>query len=178
MKKLFLAGLTAMIALSLIACKKDENKDEPTTPKTKTELLTQAKGWELIEATCTPEYELESGAIITNLFDGYFWDCELDDIMFFMVNKSQILKYGKDLCDEQEGTEESLGNWTLVDDTHLKMYLPAYPEELEAIILKLDAETLKVQVLDINEPDENPTKLARNAKDRVFTFTLTYKIAK
>ena len=182
MKKLFLAVLTAMIACSFLACEKKE-KEEPTPPlpPTKTELLTQAKGWELIEATCKPDYELLSGGFISNLFDGYFFDCELDDIMFFNVNGSQVLNYGKDICDDQEGTEESLGNWTLVDDTHVKLFLPAYPGyELEAVILKLDAETLKIQIVDLQEDDGiNPAKNIRGAKTvRTYTFTLTYKVAK
>jgi hypothetical protein len=173
MKKFFLAVFTAIIAFSFIACDKDQTTEE---------MLTQTKGWTLTEATSSPAYELLSGGKITNLFDGYIQACELDDIIYFNENKSQTLNFGKVRCDwDPDVKEVSLGNWNLIDDTHLKFYFPAYEQQLEAVILKIDDETLKLQFNFDEDDGENPAKFYRGPKDsktvRNYTFTLTYKKA-
>jgi hypothetical protein len=171
MKKMFFAVLTALIAFSFIACDKTE--------KTTEEYLTQTKGWTLTAGTCDPAYELWSGGKITNLFDGFIQACELDDIIYFQENKSQVLNFGKVRCDwDPDGKEVSLGNWNLIDNSHLKFYFPAYEEPLEAVILKIDDETLKLQFNFDEDDGEEPAKFSRGPKDpktvRNYTFTLTY----
>ena len=179
MKKLFLVAFTALIAFSFtfMACEKDPEK------KTTEEMLTQEKGWTLTAGTSNPEYELLSGGKISNLFDGYVQSCELDDIIFFKENKSEILNFGKVRCDwDPDGKEVSLGNWNLIDDSHLKFYFPAYEELLEAVILVIDDNTLKLQFNFDEDDGDDPAKFARGPKDpktvRNYTFTLTYSKAK
>jgi len=183
MKKTLFTVLAIFFAISFLAT--SCNPDDPT----KEELLTQKKGWKLTAATSDPAYLLDKEGVdvpITNLFDGYIYKDELDDIIYFKENKSEILNYGKDgsTCDgKYKGTERSLGNWELPNDNLLKFYFPAYDELLSAVVLTLDESTLKVSV-KIAEDDEivaSPTyRGSKNASKTVrdYVFTLTYSIAK
>ncbi|MCL1849934.1 MAG: hypothetical protein FWF70_00765 [Bacteroidetes bacterium] len=181
MKKTILISLAVLIAVLFTAC--------PVQEQTKEEMLKQSKGWKLTAATSDPAYLLlkEDGTEvpITSLFDGFMYDDELDDIIYFKENKSEILNYGKDksTCNGKfTGIERSLGNWDLVTDTRLKFYFPAYEELLEAVVLALDESTLKVSVKIAEDDGEakvlpyrgvTGTKTVRN-----YVFTLTYSIAK
>ena len=164
-------AICAMVAFSFTSCKEETTK----------ELLMHSKGWTLTAATCDPAYQLEIGAPITNLFDGFISSCEKDDIIYFNENGSQVLDYGKDKdtypCGvEKAEKEKSLGNWTLVDDKTLKFYFPAYPQVLTATILTAEDKTLKLSV-PIAE-DDLISKEFRGVKDgktvRNYVFTLTY----
>ena len=147
--------------------------------QTKEDLLTQEKGWGLTAATCDPPFELEEDNQITNLFDGFFWDCELDDILFFLKNKSQVLNYGKYLCDDElypSGTELFLGNWDWIDDSHLLFYVPVFfnAPPLTATILTLDDKTLKLK-FSFDADDGINDRGSKDSKTiREYTFTFTY----
>jgi hypothetical protein len=182
MKKTILVSLAVLAAILFTAC--------PKPLLTTEEMLIQKKGWTLTAATSDPAYLLDKDGMdipITNLFDGYIYSDEIDDIIYFKENKSEILNYGKDksTCNGLfTGTERSLGNWELVTDKLLKFYFPAYEELLEAVVLDISEETLKLSV-KINEDDGVgaakglPYRGAKGAKTiRPYTFTLTYSIAK
>ena len=149
--------------------------------ETKEDLLTQENGWKLTAATSDPAYESHSKYKIYDLFDGFFFDCELDDILFFLKNKSQVLNYGKYLCDDYypSGTQLSLGNWNLIDDNHLLFYVPVFFDftPFTATILTLDEKTLKLQFsLDIEDWIEAPNARASKGSNTItrYTFTFTY----
>jgi hypothetical protein len=186
MKKIFLAVLTAIIAFSFIACEK--------TDKTRTELLTQKKGWELYTATSIPAFLNKEGVSNENLFISFFWACELDDILNFNENGSSIMNHGKVSCEEGEGKETSLGNWRfLKDEEVLEFYLPFFFNEddsfarLEAKVVTLDENTLQLRIPISYDNGVPPAKSGKIVNDRGMTgtrsitnyeFILTYKVAK
>ena len=159
---------------------------EPEPDPTRAELLTQPNGWQLTAGTSDPAYQLELGVPITNLFDGFVAECELDDILYFNQNGSEILSFGKDEktypCEEEQTIKEkSLGNWALTEeDTKLKFYFPAYEEQVTATIISLNETTLKLS-LAISEDDgveASPLyrgiRGSKTIRDYVFTLTYTY----
>ncbi|MCL1968354.1 MAG: hypothetical protein FWF65_02130 [Bacteroidetes bacterium] len=162
-----------MIIITLLLVIINACKEAPT----REELLTQKKGWKLTAITCDPPYEMEEGHLITNLFNYRMRDCELDDIIFFLKDKSQILDPGKKLCDSYPLV--SSGNWDLLDnDQKLKFYFLNYPEPFVGSILILDKKTLRLTIV-FNE--EDGTKLAKISRSAVnsktiksYILTLTY----
>jgi hypothetical protein len=165
-------AFTANCAVNVVA---------PPTPE---ELITQDKGWFLTAATSTPAFEMMDGDLIENLFDGFFWDCELDDIMFFKKDGIQILNFGKNLCEDQIGKEMALGYWKIKDRTILEFQLPYFLDEngifyrLQGEILILDQNTLQIR---LPLAFDDGTKMAKrgfvslSAKTiKSYDFTLTY----
>ena len=185
MKKTIFAlmALTLVFAVAFVACNKDKDKTED---ELKVNHLTQKKGWVLTAATAEPKYELNAGALIDDLFDGFISNCEVDDIIYFKETGSQMLNFGKDgktyPCDAvQSQKEKSLGNWEFANDNkNLKFYFPAYPQQLEAVILKLDENTLKLSVaIDETTPGTKSILHRGNSKKNYKgIFTLTYSVAK
>jgi len=187
-KTLFaLMAFALVCAISFSACKKEEETKKPDpdpTEKTKFELITQAKGWELTQAICSPDYQLNdsSWCNFDLLSGGFFWDCEKDDVYKFLENKSFIREFGVDKCTGETGTNENMGVWAFLEnEEHVRFYMTAYYDEDNAkymervgIIKELTETTLKLEVL-IDETDEPaPTK------GEVFpykgTFILTFKV--
>lgn len=171
-KNIFIGVLCAILAFGATSC----NKDEKTDFEQKTEYLTTNRGWKITTATSNPPYELEIGAPITNLFNGFISDCEVDDLLHFRTNGSQVLDPGRDRetyvnrnC--QSSGEVSLGNWNLSENTRtLQFYLPYYRGYLlDATVLTLNENTLTLSVPIREDDEENPAKAIRN-----YTFTLTY----
>jgi hypothetical protein len=153
MKKSFLMiAVCAMFAVSVTSCKKDEEK-------TGYDYLVEAKhGWKLTTATSNPAYKLEAGASITNLFQGFIKDCEVDDIMYFNTDKSQKLNPGKDkqtnvLTDGKwacnDASETTLGTWALAEGekSFTSFHLPYFDENMAVnTIISLDENTLIVSI--------------------------------
>jgi len=186
MKKMFLAVLAALVVFSFLSCDKE--------PKTKTELLTQNKGWELYTATSIPAFLNKDGVSDENLKKSFFWECELDDILHFYENGSSIMNHGKVICDGQSGKETSLGNWRLIKDEEvLEFYLPYFYNDddtfyrLEGKIVTIDENTLQVRLPIEYDNGVPSTKSGKIVNDRGMTgtrsitnyeFILTYKVAK
>ena len=162
--------LCAIVAFSTTSCKEE-------TEKTGYDYLTEAKnGWKLTSATSDPAYDLEIGAPVTNLLQGFVKSCELDDILYFNTSKALMLNPGKDKktvvdlgednWDCGDATERSLGNWNLSTDekSFTSFYLPYFDEKLTNItIIELSEKTLVVSVPFYDEVVE-----------KSYTFTLTY----
>ena len=68
-----------------------------TKEKTMTEMLQLKKGWTLSTATSSPSYNLNGGGQIGNLFDGYVFDCEKDDIITFKEDGFEYMNPGDGL---------------------------------------------------------------------------------
>jgi hypothetical protein len=115
------------------------------------DLLTQKNGWRLAAATSIPAYTSFEGITSQNLFDNFFFECELDDILYFNKNKSLVINFGKILCDWDIGQELALGKWQITEDGKiLKFRLPYFYDlyedfaPLEAQILQLDENKLQL----------------------------------
>ena len=160
MKKNILIGvICALVAFGMTSCEKT---------KTKTELLTE-KSWSLTKATSTPAYELEAGVNITDLFDGFIRDYELDDLLRFDVNGGVFLNPGKIRDEGQAAGEELLGKWSFDENTDkLDFYLPYYEEAVVGTVTVLNETTLTVGV-KISEDDDIIAKATRN-----YDFILSY----
>jgi len=159
------------------------NVAAPYVP-TKEDLITQENGWLLTAATSFPAFVNWMGISSENLFVSFFYECELDDILYFKKNYSQIINSGKMLCEPAQAKEISLGNWRIIKDEEvLEFQLPYFFTEddyfvrLEAKIMVLNDNTL---ILRLPLMFDDGLKIGK----RVFTsqtktntcyeFTLTY----
>jgi hypothetical protein len=183
MKKTLLAAIALLIAFLFTAC--------PVVEPTKEDLLTQKNGWELVSATSIPPYENSDGVTGENLFEVYFDECELDDILYFYANKSSELNLGKKQCDWDGDLKiKPLGLWAFKENYEvLEFHLPYFVDandkmiELEAkVIVSETALTLRIPLKFADTPAKGKRRhvcLSGNAKaDPDYNFTLTYKIAK
>jgi len=154
----------------------------------KDELISQEKGWILSSAVSFPAFVSYSGIVDENLFVSFFYECELDDIMYFKKNGTQTLNFGKNLCDGQTGKEISLGNWRITKDRNvLEFYLPYFFDEydnffrLEGELVILDKNTLQIRiplVFDNGLKKGNRVLLPLASKSEIcYEFTLTYRKA-
>ena len=163
-------------------CKLNVSVLQPTNE----ELITQEKGWILYTATSIPAYESYGGIVSENLFISFFYECELDDIMYYKKNKSQILNFGKMLCEGDEEKEIYLGNWRFLQgETALEFYLPYFFDadgtfyKLEGKIAVLDENTLQIRLPLMFDDGTKMAKRVLAQKDtkavKEYEFTLTYK---
>jgi hypothetical protein len=132
-------------------------------------LLTQSNGWILTAGIVDPPFDGSNN----DLFDGFLYDCELDDIIYFKLNKTQILQYGEELCDWQTDEEEILGNWSLSNNESLSYYFLDFGDPVNATILTLNATTLGLvfQVkYDWKKSANNPRWNSTAKTDQVFTI--------
>jgi len=160
-KNIFVMAFCVVLAVGFSSCKDETN----------TTFLTTSKGWTLTAATSQPDYELLNGNAISSLFDGYLYDCELDDIVYFKEDGSQTLNPKNELCENGYTEETAIGIWSFnEDETKLNMQIPFfYDTTVETVdVVTLDKNTLKVNYTFV-EDDANPAKT-----QRTYTFTLTY----
>lgn len=160
-KNLLIVAILAIFAGLFSACDPIEVTDEA--------LLTQSKGWVLSAGTSSPAYALSDGSFATDLIkDGYLYDCEVDDILYFHANGDLAINPGANLCEETD--DEYASTWTLTSNENgkfLEFQIPFfYDNELEvAEVLALSAEELRVKYTFTD--DESPAK-------GTYSFTLTY----
>jgi len=154
-------------------------------PMTSENLLTQENGWKLTTFTSVPPYVLFNGEEISNMFEGFLYECELDDIIVFYKNYSQYLKYGKFLCDWDSGSGVTLGNWKIKNnESVLEFQLPYFFDindnfaRLEGRIVTLDNNTLKIDVpLEFDDGGTAKRGLIASGRTKAiekYVFTLTY----
>jgi len=180
-KNILIMAICAIVAFSLTSCEEEE--------KTRTDLLTQKKGWELLTATSSPAYKNSDGEENENLFKVYFEECELDDILVFNLDKSSFMKQGKNVC-EGDGKDISLGNWRFSPNEEvLEFHLPYFEDArgnfalLEARILVLNDKTLQIR-MPIKFTDDPEVKggimnkrgMKGTKVDPEYQWTFTYKI--
>ena len=165
-------SILSVIAIAMVAVLAFTSCDKQ---KTQEAFLTTEKGWTLSTAECPGGLVMDNDATITNLFDGYVWDCEKDDVIKFNADGYEYLNPGENLCDDQASLEQPLGKWALdVDGEVLDMQIPFfYDEEVESCtLLNLVKDELKVQY--VYEQLDTPAK----TKPGKYTFILTYVPAK
>lgn len=116
-------SILSVIAIALVgvfaftSCNKEQ---------TKKDVLTQSKGWKMVEATCATGITSDDDNTIFNLMDGYFFECELDDIITFKEDGYVYFNPGKTvMSDDAEGIvsypsqETPMGVWTLDEDNDI-----------------------------------------------------------
>lgn len=145
-----------------------------TKEKTMTEMLQIKKGWTLSTATSSPAYNLNGGGQIGNLFDGYVFDCEKDDIITFKEDGFEYMNPGDDVCENQAADESSIGSYSLNEDAMtMDMQIPFfYDAAVESVkVVELTEDVLKVNYTftEVEETTKAPG---------TYTFTLTYVPAK
>lgn len=170
-KSLLVLAVAALFVFSFSSC---------GDPSTTAEILTNnTKGWVLSSATSAPAYELSSGRAVENLLDGYFYDCEKDDIIIFQDGGVEVINPGANIDPEWGYQIQTLGTWSLnADNTVLSMQLPFFyapshfTYDLEQEDCRIVSINSKELVLEYKFNDnENPSK-------GEYTFTLTYVPAK
>lgn len=151
-----------------------------TIPTSPTELLTIPQGWRLSAAESSPAYPMSNGLIVSNLFNGYLYDFELDDIIVFSTNGTHVLQPGTLIpsgMDIPYQVETNLGQWYFdnpANPTLLFMQIPFFwnqdgtgpdPAVEQCALIELSTDMLMISYT-FND-DENPSK-------GTYTFTLTY----
>jgi len=189
MKKTFLAAMALIVAFAFTSCEDSQ--------KTREELLTQKKGWELQTATSFPKYTNFDGESSEDLTQVFFLECELDDILEFNTDKSSFMNFGKLVCEGETEKKVSLGNWKLKDnDQVLEFHLPYFFDAndnfalLEAKVQVLDENTLTLRIpITFEEPAPEKSFSLRESRrikphnastksEPQYQFTFTYKVAK
>ena len=185
MKKTFFAVMALIIAFAFTAC------DPPVEP-TKEELLMQKKGWEMFTATSSPAYTNVDDVTSENLFEVWFFDYDLDDILFFNTGGATV-NFGKNLEPGTTAKEKNLGEWRLSESDILTFYLPYFVDnddfmvKLEAKVIVVDETTLqlRIPIADIDNAKSKFSKRGRivvrdasSKADPKYQFTITYKVAK
>ena len=124
--------------------------------KTATELLTQSKGWKMTEATCATGINTTTNNKIYNLMDtenGYFFACELDDIITFKEDGYVYFNPGKIVNDEgmdyYPAQETSMGKWTLSEDG--KLLTTHFPWEYDFNEASNNGEPFACNVVTLDE---------------------------
>ncbi|MCK9338376.1 MAG: lipocalin family protein [Bacteroidales bacterium] len=172
--------VAAVCMLAFSSCTKEEKASIQTAfssctkEKTMTEMLQIKKGWTLSTATSSPAYNLNGGGQIGNLFDGYVFDCEKDDIITFKEDGFEYMNPGDDVCDNQAADESSIGSYSLNEDAMtMDMQIPFfYDAAVESVkVVELTEDVLKVNYTftEVEETTKAPG---------TYTFTLTYVPAK
>lgn len=91
--------------------------------KSKKDILTQSKGWKMTEATCATGINTTDNDKIYNLMEGYFFACELDDILTFKEDGYVYFNPGKLVNDEGSdlypSEETAMGTWTLDEENDI-----------------------------------------------------------
>ena len=171
MKRVILSlTAVAVVAVVFTACKPELTLDE---------MLTNKKGWKLVEATSAPAYELSNGSKINSLFDGYLEAWELDDILFFKEDGALTIDPGKVLPPEGKSgwtTAKTIGTWAWQDDTtKIRMQIPFWYPATEGGVREPD-------VLNKNFLDKETLKLSltftEDETGERYTFALTYTAVK
>ena len=146
----------------------------PSAPSTMTELLCNPNGWILTEATSSPAYIMSDGCYLSNLFDGFFFDFEYDDVFLFKENGMMIGNPGNLLPPPGFTDNESafpyvtseIGSWYFHNDsTCITMQVPFFYDEVleKCQLLSLTQDEFKVS-LKVNFAD----------KGQEYTFYLRY----
>ena len=116
-------SILSVIAVALVgvfaftSCNKDQ---------TKKDFLTQSKGWKMVEATCATGITTTTNNKIYDLMDtenGYFFECEKDDILTFKEDGYVYFNPGKNVNDEgmelYPSQETAMGTWTLDEENDI-----------------------------------------------------------
>lgn len=143
--------------------------------QTMTDYLKTEKGWTLSVAECTNGYVFDDNTTINNLFDGYIYDCEKDDVIKFNEDGYEYMNPGTDVCEWQPSLETSLGKWAINEEEKvLDMQIPFfYDDEVESCkIINLVKDELKVSFT------WTLTEGTAKGKPGTYTFVLTYVPAK
>ena len=165
-------SILSVIAIALVSvfaftsCEKE---------KTMTDYLTTEKGWSLSVAECTNGYVFDDNTTINNLFDGYVFDCEKDDVIKFNADGFEYLNPGADVCEWEPSQESSIGAWAIDEEQLLlNMQIPFfYDDDAEQCkIINLTKDELKVSYTFTLTEDE------AKGKPGTYTFVLTYVPAK
>ena len=116
--------------------------------------LTNPKGWVLESAVSSPAYEMIDGTYVSNLItDGYLYDWEVDDILVFTQDGTQIIKPGSILPPDGSwgySTETVVGNWHFDNaeaPSKLYMHIPFFYNDNveECRILALSEDQLRIR---------------------------------
>lgn len=133
---LFSTLLLVMTVMIIVSCKKD--KDDDSSGKTKTELLTTGS-WKLTAYTSNPGQDWDgNGSIETNIFN-VMDACEKDGYSTFNTNGTVENNEGPLKCDALDPQSET-NSWSFADN-ETKLLEDGYPVTL----LELTTATLKVR---------------------------------
>ena len=128
--------LLAIVVVTSIGCKKDDDKSANTAPaKTNTELLTSGP-WQINSGTIDPAL-IVNGAVITDYF-AQLEPCDQDDLNTFMANGKGLLDEGPLRCDLSD-PQTSPFTWTFNSDETIVTTVDADGEVENLNIVSLTA---------------------------------------
>ena len=126
-----------------------------------TKLLTQ-KAWKLFQAISTPAYTNADGLTDVNLFNNWFYPCELNEVLHFKTDNTTTISQA---C--YAGKETASPWYFLQNETQLNFRLYFIEEEGEPAYGNVDIITLDNDVFKFNYRWTDGVE--------IYTFTLTYR---
>ena len=152
-------------------------KATPQPPISATQLLTNNRGWHLVEGSITPAYETSAGDMISDLMD-YLYTCEEDDVIFFDVNGTERISPGVE-CQPGEGIHGPIiTNWRFDNDTNpqvLYMQLPfVYKYNAGGEVIGLDDAVENCKILSLTA-DEMVLICTLSIDGNTYTFKMIYR---
>ena len=148
-------------------------EDEGTELSNYAQMLCIPQGWIMSAAVSTPGYLCHDGTVVTNLFEGYLFDFETDDIVVFNPDGTIIANPGNlipdyDLylgeydTDEFPHTTSVIGNWSFIGEneppTEISMQIPFFYDRIpeECRIVSLSENEFVIKVFLPNEQTADP----------------------
>lgn len=166
LKQLGIYWLALCMVILFNQCEKDQLALSDNQNKTNTDKLCIPQGWVMESATVSPAIQMLNGSWVTNLMNGWLYNYELDDIIKFFPNGTQIINGGTIVPEPGElfQAQDYAYTWSFNnDETKLNMQVPFfYDNDIEqGSILELNENKLKISFT---------FSIAKS----VHTFTLTY----
>ena len=152
-------------------------KATPQPSISATQLLTDNRGWHLVEGSITPAYEMHSGDKVSDLMD-YLYNCEKDDEIYFYDNGTERINPMEE-CQPGDGIHGSIiTNWHFDNDTNpqvLYMQLPfVYKYNASGEVIGLDDAVENCKILSLTA-DKMVLSWTFSKDGNTYTYTMIYR---
>ena len=149
-------------------------EDEGTELSNYAQMLCIPQGWVMSAAVSDPAYLLHDGTRVSNLFEGFIFDFETDDIIVFNTDGTIIANPGNLIPDYdwewvisngEYGTDEFplttsvIGNWSFIGEneppTEISMQIPFFYDRIpeECRIVSLSENEFVIKYVFVQEPN-------------------------
>ena len=152
-------------------------KATPQPPISATQLLTNDRGWHLVEGSIDPAYQFADGDRTSNLMD-YLYECEKDDEIFFYDNGTERINPMEE-CYPGEGIQGPVfTNWRFDNETNpqvLYMQLPfVYKYNATGDVIGLDDAVENCKILSLTA-DKMVLSWNLSKEGNTYTYTMIYR---
>lgn len=164
-------ALLLICAMSMVSCKK------PFVDEQKQNLLTNKNGWTIDSAISRtadgkPGYQLSTENRITNLFQGCFSPCDMDDTLYFFTDGREYVDYGRILYNPNSPANRTLGDYQMDYENDILTFFPPQskyyeltaPVDATVVQLSDNRLILEMEMQYPSSTDRYPVKLYYSTK--------------